>query len=131
MATTQTTTVATISANAGGRRNGGEIRRDGSRYLVVVNGRTEARVGSLGSAAHRLAEGLRRDLRPRDPNWGVLVRCSLRDDVSLAFGNEARGPGGGAPSPCVGKVIRQYGHGDNSLARALEFAAKLLADCCG
>ena len=132
MVTVETITVATMSANAGGVRHDGEIQRDGSRYVVYVDGRPIGQSGSLGSAAHRLAEAFRLDLRPREVDWGVLVRCVERGDVSLAFGNEARGGGGGgAPAPCVTRVIAQYRHGDNSLVRALEFAAKLLADCCG
>lgn len=125
--------VATISANSGGTSREGSIERDGSRYTVTVDGHRTSGGGSLDSAAHRLANALRGALpRNRDANWGVVARCVPRPDVSLVFGNQGGGGGGGGiPNPCVVQIINEYGRGDDNLDRALEFAARLLARCCG
>lgn len=124
--------VATLDANCGGVSRAGVIDREGSRYVIAVDGRRSSGGGSLESAAHRLAAALRQALPPqRDGNWGVVVRCVLRPDVSLVFGNQAGGGGGGIPNPCVGRIINEYRRGDNDLNRALEFGARLLGSCCG
>jgi hypothetical protein len=126
--------VATMSANSGGVSREGAIERDGTRYVISVAGRRTSGGGSLDLAAHRLASALRNALpRKRDPNWGVAVRCVLRPDVNLVFGNQAGsgGGGGGIPNPCVARIVNEYRGGDDNLDRALEFAARLLAKCCG
>lgn len=114
----------------------GAIERDGTRYIISVDGRRESGGGSLDSAAHRLASALRKALpRKGDPNWGVAVHCVLRPDVNLVFGNQGGGGGGGGgggvPNPCVARLINEYRGGDDNLDRALAFAARLLAKCCG
>ena len=79
--------VATMDANCGGVSRAGVIDREGSRYVIAVDGRRSSGGWSLESAAHRLAAALRQALPPqRDGNWGVVVRCVLRPDVSLVFG---------------------------------------------
>lgn len=125
--------MALIAANASGRQQSGEIRREGNRFIVYVGDNRFARVGSIGSAAHRLVEGISRDLPRGNPtDWGVEVHCHTTPGVGLLFGNRTRGGsgGGGAPNPCVGRAQLAYGRGDNNLLRALQTAAQLLADCC-
>lgn len=133
MASTETITVASISANADNASRDGTITREGSRYIVTLSGQRVGQDGSLEGAAHRLANLLRRELgRGSSGAWGVLARCALRADVALAFGNMAGGGNGGtgAPNPCVGRVIAEYGRGPNEFERALQFAARLISDCC-
>jgi hypothetical protein len=131
--TTTRLTVATINANCNGVSHQGAIIRDGNVFIVALDGRPVAQAGSLDSAAHRLAGFLHKALpRQRDEDWGVAVHCLMRPDVALVFGNRGGGGGGGGiPNPCVGRIIAEYGRGENELERALEFAARLLARCCG
>lgn len=123
---------ATIDANCSGVSRSGAIERDGSRYLISVDGRPTGQAGTLEWAAHRLATALRATL-PRwpDESWGVIARCPLRPDVGLAFGNQAGGGGcGGTVNQCVARIAAEYNRGDNNLDRALEFAARLIVGCC-
>jgi hypothetical protein len=107
--------------------------RDGTVFIVALDGRPVAQAGSLDTAAHRLAGFLKRALpRQRDQNWGVAVHCLMQAEVALVFGNcGGSGGGGGIPNPCMGRIIAEYGQGENNLERALEFGARLLARCCG
>ena len=132
MATTETAVRATMAANAGGVRVEGDVRRDGDRFAVYVRGRQVAQAGSLGGAARRLAEALARDLpRQTRGSWGVEVHCSAVPGIGLLFGNAQSGFGGsGGTHPCVARVAGHYRRGQDNLQRALEFAAKLLAECC-
>src|SRR5439155_27118459 len=111
----------------------GLISREDRRFILSLNDRRIEQAATLESAAHRLAATLRKALpRQRDNNWGVAARCSLRPDVGLLFGNaQGGGGGGGALNPCVGRIIAEYQHGNDNLDRALEFAARLISNCCG
>jgi hypothetical protein len=133
MALMQATTIATIDANCANVSRRGSIARDGSRYIILVDGSAVAQAGSVDSAAHRLAATLRKALpREQDRNWGVAAHCILRTDVGLVFGNQVTGGGGGGmPNQCVAEIITEYRRGEDNLERALEFAARLLARCCG
>ena len=134
MIATETLVVGRIEANAGGVSLEGEIRREGRGYVYAIAGQARGQAPRLGAAAQRLGAALRGDL-PRHPqgDWGVAVHCLTRGDVGLLYGNRAGGGrgGGGAPNPCVLAAQRAYARGDNNLARALESAARVLADCCG
>ena len=125
------TTVATEEANANGVAASGQVRRDGSRYLVVVDGQIVGAAGSLAGAAHRLAEQLRSRL-PRPPrSWGLEVHC-LTTPVGLVYGNRRSGGAGGGPvDGCLARAIVEYRRGEDNLERALESAARLLTNCCG
>lgn len=135
MVTTETLTVATVAANAGGIRVDGEIRREGSRFVLYVGGRAVGQAGSLGAAAHQLVAAIRHDLPSGNPhgNWGVAVHCLTNGSVGLLYGNAQTGFGGrgGAVNPCVARAQIEYRRGDDNLHRALESSAKLLANCCG
>jgi hypothetical protein len=125
------TLIASMAANVDGHQQSGEIRREGNRFLVNVGGEAITGAPSIGNAGHRLAEGIRRDLprgNPRD--WGVEVHCHSTPGVGLLFGNRRHGGGGGVPNPCVARAQAAYARGDDNLHRALETAARLLADCC-
>ena len=132
MATTETALAATISANAGGRRLAGELRRERQRFGIYLNGVLIGRAGSLGAAAHRLKDSLARDLPRHLPgDWGVEAHCATSPGIGLLFGNCQSGHGAGGPAhPCVAEIVNDYRRGDDSLRRALEFAARLLARCC-
>lgn len=125
--------VGTIDANSGGVTRSGSIRQERrARYVVLIDGTPLAQASTLDRAAHRLVVALRSRLPRRSSSWGVEVHCLARADVGLAFGNRRRGgPGGGAiPNACVALVAEDYGKGDDTLGRALEYAARLLASCC-
>jgi hypothetical protein len=126
-------TVATIDGNSAGVSHDGAIAREGSRFIISLDGHPTAQEGSLESASHRLAALLRRALpRQRDHDWGVAASCLVRPDVALVFGNRGGGGGGGAiPNPCVARIVAEYNAGENSLERALACAARLIGSCCG
>lgn len=133
MATTETIVVARIEANAGGVRLAGEIRREGRGFLYAIAGQPRGQAPTLAAAARRLAAALGAALpRHERGDWGVAATCVMRGDVGLFYGNMAGGGGngGGAPNPCVLAAQQAYARGENNLARALESAARLLADCC-
>lgn len=91
MVTTETLTVATVAANAGGVRVDGEIRREGSCFVIYLGGRAVGQAGSLGAAAHQLVAALRRDLPSGNPhgNWGVAVHCLTNGRVGLLLRERA------------------------------------------
>lgn len=124
--------IAAMAANADSGQQSGEIRREGDHLLVYVGGQAIAGAPSIGNAAHRLVEAIRRDLPRGNPSdWGLEVHCHSTPGVGLLFGNRRRGGGGGgAPNPCVARAQAAYARGDDNLHRALETAARLLADCC-
>jgi len=132
---TQTITVATMSANAAGVLVAGEIRREGRGFVVYVRGGARSRASNLGGAAHQLASALTRELPAgRHSDWGVAVDCLVTVGVGLRYGNARTGfggGGGGEVNPCVARAQIEYQRGDDNLHRALESAAKLLANCCG
>lgn len=88
----------------------------------------------MSGAAHQLAARLWDELRRAARSgsaWGVAVRCVLRPDIALLYGNQQSGFGsGGPPNPCVGRAINDYQRHEDDLQEALRSAAKLLADCC-
>jgi hypothetical protein len=135
MITTETLTAATVTANSSGVRVDGEIRREGSRFVIYVRGLAVGQATSVGGAAHQLVNAIRRALPPGNPhgNWGVAVHCLTDASVGLLYGNARSGFGrsGGAVNPCVARAQLEYQRGDDNLHRALESAAKLLASCCG
>jgi hypothetical protein len=98
-----------MTANAAGRQQSGEIRREGDRFIVYIGGNRFAGAQSIANAAHRLVEGVQRDLPRGNPaDWGLEVHCHSTQGVGLLFGNRVRGGagGGGAPNPCVARADR-------------------------
>ncbi len=135
MVTTDTLTAATVAANSSGVRVDGEIRREGNRFVIYIGGHAIGQASSLGGAAHQLVSAIRRNLPPGNPhgNWGVAVHCLTDASVGLLYGNTQSGfgRGDGAVNHCVARAQLEYRRGDDNLHRALESAAKLLANCCG
>ena len=119
-----------MAANSEGVQREGVVRREGRRFIALVEGHRVGRAGSIDGVAEQLARELRRQLPRPAQDWGVSVQCEHGPGV--AFGNLATGGGNGGPSnPCVAQVINRYSAGENNLHRALESAAQLLAKCCG
>lgn len=127
--TTTAATVATITAAAGGASLDGTITIEGRRYTAWVNAQPIGSAGALQSAAHQLAHALTRDLRRRGGDWTVSLACPSQPGLNITFTNR---PGHGLPptNPCLVHALEAYSKGPNTLERALEFAAKILGDCC-
>jgi hypothetical protein len=128
MATT-TMTMATMEANSNGVTVSGEIRREGTRYVAVVDAQAVGSGGSLRSALEAMANGIRRRLPSgRADSWGVRVRCNT-NVFGVAYGNLSGGGGGGGElDPCVAHALATYR--ENSLGHALEHGIATLARCC-
>src|SRR6266511_67844 len=121
--TTPAMTMATMDANAQGISVSGEIRRDGTRYLAVVDGHAVGPGGTLRSALEAMANGIRRRLPSGRPDsWGVRIRCNT-SVFGVAYGNLSGGAGGGGElDPCVAKALSTYhenslGHADGARRR--------------
>jgi hypothetical protein len=115
------------NANADGVSVAGEIRREGSHYVIAVTGALAASATSFQSAVHRLATELRRRLPRGAPrSRGVAINCRT-SSFTLAYGNRA-GDGGGSVNACVAQAAASSR--ENTLDHALEHAASTLANCC-
>lgn len=120
--------VGSMSANGDGATAGGEITRQGNRYVVTVQGEQLGPAGSLQAAAERLAHGIRGRL-PRHPSsWGVRASCP-KEGLSIVAGNLAGGGGGGGLPPCAARVLKDRRLG--SLQEALSAFAQVIGHCCG
>lgn len=127
---TETLTVATLAANADGVAVSAEVRKEGDRYIVVVDGQRVDSAANLRSAHEALAIAVRRRLpRGRPASWGVEWRCNT-GGFGLVYGNRSPGGGGGGGelNPCLQAAVARYR--ENTLHHALEHAASTLGKCC-
>lgn len=127
---TETLTVATLEANADGVSVSAAVRKEGRRYVIVIDGHAVDSTTELRAAYQVMASAVRRQLPRGNPtNWGVAIRCNTTA-FSLAYGNRSGGGGGGGgePNPCVRQAIARYR--ESTLHHALEHAAATLGSCC-
>lgn len=126
---TETLTIAALEANADGVSVSAELRKEGRRFVIVVDGHPVNSTTELRAAYQVMASTVRRQLPRGNPNsWGVAIRCNTTA-FSLAYGNRGGGGGGGGePNPCVRQAISRYR--ENKLHHALEHAAATLGSCC-
>jgi hypothetical protein len=127
---TPTLTVATLEANADGVSVSAELRKEGGRYIAVIDGRPVDSATNLRSTYEALGVAVRRQLPRGNPaTWGVHWHCNT-GGFGLVYGNLARGGGGGGGelNPCVEAARARYN--ENTLHHALEHAVSTLATCC-
>jgi hypothetical protein len=123
-----TLVVATLEANADGVLVATEVRKEGGRYVVVLEGRPVDSATNLRSAFEALAHAVRRRLPHGNPaTWGVAWRCNT-GGFGLVYGNRSGGGGGGELNPCLQAAVARYR--ENTLHHALEHAIATLARCC-
>jgi hypothetical protein len=125
-----TLTVATLTANADGASVSAEVRKEGGRYVAVIDGRPADSATNLRSAYEALASAIRRRLPRGYPGtWSVEWRCNT-GGFGLVYGNRSSGGGGGGGelNPCLQAAVARYR--ENTLHHALEHAVATLATCC-
>ena|SRR6266540_2399698 len=120
-------TLATMSANSDCRSSSGEIREDGSRYLVVVDGEPREASRRFTEAAHTLARLIADRLRGGSRDWGVRATCS-RGNFAVAFGNLAGGGGAPVDNQCLRRVLPPSP--PDNVHAALERVARVIGECC-
>ncbi len=118
---------ASIEVTAADSVVGGEIRRQGSRFVVLVDKAVIGDPSGLDTALFRLSTAIRAQLPPvAPPRWEVRVRCHSLE-FSLEFTEEgSKLDGNGAD--CVQRVLESYP--SNILSEAIEAGAQALANCC-
>jgi hypothetical protein len=119
--------IASMSATGDGRASSGEILREDGSFLIVIDGTTGGRAGSLEAAAEQLAHELQRRLPKHPATWQVHAACST-GGLSIVAGHPSAGGGGGPLPPCAAQVLG-YRRLD-SLQVALAAFAKVIGHCC-
>lgn len=93
-AQTETLTIATLEANADGVGVSAEVRKEGRRYMIVVDGQRVDSTTELRAAYQVIASAVRQRLPRGSPrSWGVVIRCNTTG-FTLAYGNRSGGSNG-------------------------------------
>lgn len=119
--------IASMSANADQISVTGNVTREGSRFLVTVEGaRVGPPVGTIQAAAERLGHALGQRLPNNPASWGVSMTCA--DGLLNVVVGNLGGRGGGEVHPCVARVLR--GRSFPTLEAALAAFAHVIGACC-
>ena len=125
---TETLTVATLEAEADGVAVSAELRKEGERYLIVVDGQRVDATTELRAAYQLMASAVRKRLPRGNPTrWSVSFHCNT-GGFGVSYASHPRGGGGAPLPPCVQEAANRYR--ENTLHHALEHAASTLGKCC-
>lgn len=121
--------VGSLSANGDGLVASGQILRIQEKYIPMLDGKTVGpATGNTQSAAEHLLHAIGERLPSGPASWGLTINCP-GENLGVAFGNQARGGGGGGLPACAERVLR--GRKFETLEEALRAAGQIIGRCCG